>query len=64
MIQLACLFLGHLFNAAEWALMSEVKRYVDYSDGEGKRPQGTERVYKNTCLRCGDLMFRRVRSME
>lgn len=64
MTRLVCLFLGHLFNATEWVLTSAVDLYVDYSDGVGDRPHGKERVYKNTCLRCGDLVFRRVRSME
>ena len=53
MTRLACLFLGHLFNAAEW----EVENFAD-------QPVPTQRLYKNACLRCGDLVFRRIRSIH
>jgi hypothetical protein len=64
MNRLLCLFLTHLFAAADWQLESEVDVAVKLLDGDRPLPYGVERVYRNTCLRCGDLVFRRVRTLE
>ena len=64
MTRLACLFLGHLFNAAEWEVESKTNVGVRPLGVTYYVPQGVECVYKNTCLRCGDLVFRRVKSLE
>ena len=64
MNRLLCLFLTHLFAAVDWQLESEVDVAVKLLDGDRPLPYGVERVYRNTCLRCGDLVFRRVRTLE
>jgi hypothetical protein len=65
------LFHHHRFDAAKWEKISElavIYTPVDLRSGRFSMndtlPRGDEIVYRNTCLDCGDLIFRRVRTMS
>lgn len=62
-----CIF-GHKFDPEKWKEISCVPiRAVSDYDGEPlKQPRslGMQRVFSNTCTKCGDLIFRRVTEIE
>ena len=56
------------FDGARWEKVSEVEvigQRVSYGVAMGDSfPVGKEMVFKNVCLKCGDLHFRRVQELE
>ena len=62
------LFHCHKFDPEKWKLISKVgvmKRIFTKGTLQSQDlAQAKEHVYRNTCLDCGDLIFRRVREME
>ncbi len=62
------LFHRHKFDSEKWELISRTAISKSLFTKDGKLvvelPKGDQLVYKNTCLDCGDLVFRRVKEMS
>jgi hypothetical protein len=54
----------HRFYAEQWKLVSATRVGAHYLFDSEISDIGVQRVYSNTCIVCGDLVFRRVKEIE
>ena len=57
------LFHAHRYDPSRWQVVATTEVAVRRCDGKVDKA-GAELVYKNTCVECGDLAFRCVRSID
>jgi len=57
-------FHRHRFDGSRWQLVSSVEVVAKAPWEFQVRDLGKQRVFSNTCLDCGDLVFRRTQEVE
>lgn len=49
----------HTFKGSDWVLVKDTETYSRWSE-DPTIPISMAKTYSNSCLTCGDLVFRRV----
>lgn len=55
------LFHRHKFDPAKWSLLATGNTFLTVLETGEKIPRGIKLIYSNTCVECGDLVFRKMK---